>query len=90
MNVRVQKLLVTVVTTDTNPASVNASVDAALTSLNRPRNGIYLASAELLGNVPTEHEIPDEPFNGEPDNDVEMRAHDDWFNNNLYPLLGVK
>jgi hypothetical protein len=88
MIVRVQKVLVTVVTTDTNPASVVASVDAALSSLTSSKHRIYLTSGSAVGNDPTEHEIPDEPYGGEPDNLDEIRKHDDWMNNYVCPLSG--
>lgn len=85
MIVRVQKIVVTVVTTDRNPASVVRSVDVALQSLTLDKHRIYLASASLLGNDPIDREVPDRPFT-EPDNDREMRADDDWMNDHIYPL----
>jgi hypothetical protein len=73
---------------DDYAASVAATTDAGLSdgASNHPKGKFYVTNAEPAGNEPKSFDIPDEPYDGEPDNDQEMREHDDWMNNEVYTL----
>lgn len=89
MRVYIHQLIVRVASLDSNPASVAVTIDGALADLrtDHPLGRILTTDTSAAGNEVQEREIPDEPFNGEPDNDAEMREHDAWVNNHVYRLF---
>ena len=89
MTLYVHKIIVTVVTTDANPASVAVRVDNAINVSDQW--GLIArvsdSNAATSSIFPKTVEVPDEPFDGKPDNDAEMLTHDAWVNEHLYSLL---
>lgn len=89
MKMYVHRIIVTVTTPDANPASVAATIDAGLSNgvSTHPKGKLYATDSLAAANEPKAFEIPDEPYNGEPDTLAEADEHDAWMNNHVYPLF---
>lgn len=89
MQVYVHSIIVSVVTLDPNPASVAVTVDTLINDHQpkHPKARILATNSNAADGSSSREVIPDEPFDGQPDNDTEMQQHDDWVNTHVYTLL---